>query len=59
MEKSVQNFRTFTVNPNQIPQNAVSDQGLHCFPLAQQFLHTKGSKRVLFNYRTIWYIKKV
>ena len=26
------------VDPDQMPQNAVSDQGLHCLPLIQQLL---------------------
>ena len=25
------------VDPDQTPQNAASDQGLHCLPLVQQF----------------------
>ena len=27
------------VDPDQTPQNAASDQGLHCLPLNQQFYH--------------------
>ena len=28
---------TNIVDPDQTPQNAASDQGLHCLPLIQQF----------------------
>ena len=34
------NARTNSVDPDQTPHNAASDQGLHCFPLTQQFLGT-------------------
>ena len=39
------------VDPDQMPQNAASDQGLHCLPLIQQFLHTStDSKLDLFKF---------
>ena len=34
-----------SVDPDEMPQNAPSHQGLHCLPLIQQFLDTTlGSK---------------
>ena len=29
-----------SVDPDQMPQNVASDQGLHCLPFIQQFLDT-------------------
>ena len=38
-----------SVNPDQTPQNAASDQGLHCLLQTQMFLDTSAdSKMVLF-----------
>ena len=38
------------VDPDQMMYSAVSDQGLHCIPLVQQFLAAgTGSKIGLFN----------
>ena len=48
-----------SVDPDQMPQNAASDQGLHCLPLIQQFLHTSidsyqnGLFRILFKFYKI------
>ena len=40
-----------TVDPNETPQNAASNLGLHCLPLIQQFLHKiLGSKLYLFKF---------
>ena len=40
-----------TVDPDEMPQNAVSHQGLHCLPLIQQFLDkTLGSELYLFKF---------
>ena len=33
-----------SVDPDQTPLNAASDQGLHCLPLIQQFYTLTGSK---------------
>ena len=42
--------RAKIVDPDQIPQNTVSDQGLHCWPFIQQFLDTStGSTRDVRN----------
>ena len=42
-----------SVDPDQTPQNAASDQGLHCFPLIQQFDTLQYiAKRACFNFRT-------
>ena len=30
----------YSVDPDQMLQNAASDQGLHCLPLTHKFLHT-------------------
>ena len=39
-----------SVDPDQMPQNVASDQGLHCLPLIQHFLDTStGSKIRLFS----------
>ena len=36
-----------SVNPDQMPQNVASDQGLHCLPLVQQILDTsKGDSQM-------------
>ena len=41
-----------SVDPDQMPQNVASDQGLQCLPLIQHILET-GSKRLFFsNFRT-------
>ena len=41
------------VDPDEMPQNATSHQGLHCLPLIQQVLDTTlGSKLYLF--KTLW-----
>ena len=34
-------------DPDQMPQNAVSDQGLHCLQLTQQFKGTKTSSKIV------------
>ena len=40
-----------SVDPDETPQNAASHQGLHCFPLIQQFLDKiSGSKLYLFKF---------
>ena len=40
-----------SVDPDQMPQNAESDQGLHCLPLIQQYFKTLvGSKIDFFNF---------
>ena len=40
------------IAPDQMPQNAGSDQGLHCLTLVQQFLDTSaGSKTDLFKFK--------
>ena len=40
-----------SVDPDEMPQNAASHQGLHCLPLIQQFLDTtSGSKLYLFKF---------
>ena len=41
-----------TLDPDEMPQKAVSHQGLHCLPLIQQFLDTtSGSKLYLFKFK--------
>ena len=40
-----------SVDPDEMPQNGTSYQGLHCLPLIQQFLDTiLGSKLYLFEF---------
>ena len=40
-----------SVEPDQMPQNMMSNQGLHCLPLIQQFLNpSTGSKKDLFKF---------
>ena len=40
-----------SVDPDQMPQNVASDQGLYCLPLIQQLLDTStGSKNDLFKF---------
>ena len=40
-----------TVDPDEMPQNVASHQGLHCLPLIQQLLDTtSGSKLYLFKF---------
>ena len=39
-----------SVDPDEMPQNVASHQGLHCLPLIQQFLDTSGSKLYLFKF---------
>ena len=40
-----------SVDPDEMLQNAVSNQGLHCLPLTQQYLDTiLGSKLYLFKF---------
>ena len=40
-----------SIDPNETPQNAASQQGLHCLPLIQQFLdRTSDSKLYLFKF---------
>ena len=34
------------VDPDQMLQNAASDQGLHCLPLIHQFLHTPTGSEI-------------
>ena len=42
---------TNSVDPDQMLQNAASDQGLHCLPLIQQFLDKSiDSKMELFKF---------
>ena len=36
--------RANSVDPDQMPQNAASDQGLHCLPHFQQVVNTKKIK---------------
>ena len=40
--------RANSVDPDQMPQSAASDQGLHCLPLVQQFLDTSASSKTDF-----------
>ena len=44
--------RANSVDPDQTPQNAASDQGLHCWPLTQQFYTHSGSKMDLLKRST-------
>ena len=37
-----------SVDSDQMPLNAVSDQVLHCFPLNQQFLDTTAGNKMVF-----------
>ena len=40
------------VDPDQMPQNAASDEGLYCLPFIQVFIVTRtGSPKALFNFR--------
>ena len=40
-----------SIDPDEMSQNVVSHQGLHCLPLIQQFLdHTLGSELYLFKF---------
>ena len=44
---------TICVDPDQMPQNVASDQGLHCLPLIQQFLDTSTDSKIdLFRFHT-------
>ena len=41
-----------TVDPDQMPLNAASDQGLRCLPLMQQFLDISISSKIeLYNFK--------
>ena len=46
-----------TVDPDQMPQNVASDQGLHYLPVVQQFLDTTGSEMELFKFYMIRMIR--
>ena len=37
---------SYSVDPDQTPQNAASDEGLHCLPLIQQFYSQAAKKDV-------------
>ena len=39
-----------SVDPDEMPQNVASHQGLHYLPLIQQFLDTVGSELYLFKF---------
>ena len=43
-----------SLDPDQVPQNAASDQGLHCLPLIQQCMSilviSTGSKEDLYKF---------
>ena len=36
-------YQQNNVNPNPMPQNTVSEQGLHCLPLIEEFLDSPTS----------------
>ena len=39
-------FSTNSIDSDQTPQNAVSDQGLRCLPLIQQFLNSSTVSKI-------------
>ena len=40
--------RANSIDPDEIPQNAASHQGLHCLPQIQQLLETKFCSKLYF-----------
>ena len=50
------NIGTNSVDPDQTPRSAASDQGLHCLPFTQHYLDTSTGRTIDFheNLEQVW-----